>query len=414
VPSYTVIRGTRDLLPDEAERWAAWESMARDRLARYGFREIRTPFLETTDLFARGVGASSDIVAKEMYTFAAGDEQASLRPEATASVCRAFVQHGLDRKNLNRLFYLGPMFRYERPQKGRYRQFHQLGVEAFGEAGPAVDAEVIELASHLVEASGVRTASLGLGSIGDPACRPAYRDELASFLRGHLDALCEDCHRRAGSNPLRVFDCKNEACQKVLATAPRILDRLCDACGEHFDAVRAQLDDYGVAYEVAPGLVRGLDYYTRTTFELRAEGLGAQDTVVGGGRYDGLVELLGGRPTPAVGWALGLERLMLAAGEGVAAEAAVDLFVVTLGEAGRREGLRLVQRLRRDGLRALYDPAGRSLSGQMKRANRSGARWALFLGDAELEQGVYRLKDLAAGDEQSVSGIDALLGVLRS
>jgi histidyl-tRNA synthetase len=413
VAQYSTIRGTRDQLPDEVERWVALEERLRERLARYGFREIRMPLLEPTELFARGVGTETDIVSKEMYTFEGRGESVSLRPEATASVCRAYVQHGLDRANLNRLFYLGPMFRHERPQKGRYRQFHQLGVEVFGDPGPEVDAEVIEMAAGLVAGLGVPITALELGSIGDASCRPAYRAELGAFLEAHRGDLCEDCRRRATTNPLRVFDCKKESCQALLAEAPHMLDALCEPCREHFERVTELLEEMGVSYRVDPKLVRGLDYYTRTTFELRAEGLGAQDTVVGGGRYDGLVEDLGGRPTPGFGWAMGLERLLLVVPEeALATRPDPDLFVVSLGDEGRRRGRRLVGELRRSGLRVLYDTRGRALGGQMKRAGRSGARWALFLGEEELASGEARLKDLSTGEQEAVP-LDDLEGLAR-
>jgi histidyl-tRNA synthetase len=308
------------------------------------------------------------------------------------------------------------MFRYERPQKGRYRQFHQLGVEAFGDPGPEVDAEVIEMAVRLIERLGVAGTELHLGSIGDAACRPAFRASLTAFLEGHRGELCEDCRRRTGTNPLRVLDCKRESCQAVLAGAPRMVDALCDECREHFEAVQGLLAEMGLAYRVDPRLVRGLDYYTRTTFELKAEGLGAQDTVLGGGRYDGLVEELGGRATPGFGWAMGIERLLLVVPEeALAPREGADLFVVSLGEQGRREGRRLVGELRRAGLRVLYDTRGRALGGQMKRAGRSGARRALFLGEEELARGEAGLKDLSTGEQETVplGDLEALLRRLR-
>jgi histidyl-tRNA synthetase len=416
VAQFSTVRGTRDQLPEEVERWVVLEDVLREHLSRYGFREIRTPLLEPTELFARGVGSETDIVSKEMYTFETGGERVSLRPEATASVCRAYVQQGLDRANLNRLFYLGPMFRYERPQKGRYRQFHQVGVETFGDPGPEVDAELIEMAVRLVERLEVAGTELHLGSIGDASCRPAYRTSLTAFLEDHRSDLCEDCRRRSTSNPLRVLDCKKEYCQAILGEAPRMIDALCDECRVHFEAVQGLLEEMGVDFRIDPRLVRGLDYYTRTTFELKAEGLGAQDTVVGGGRYDGLIHELGGRATPGFGWAMGLERLLLVVPEeAVRPRAGVDLFVVSLGEEGRREGRRLVGELRRAGLRVLYDTRGRALGGQMKRAGRSGARWAVFLGEEELAGGAARLKDLSSGEQESVSlsDLEALVRRLR-
>jgi len=398
---YQTLRGFRDLLPGETEHWQHLEAGARDLFRRYAFREIRPPHLETTELFVRSVGEATDIVGKEMFTMDAGEgETVSLRPEITASVCRAYVQNALDRAGLSRFFYIGPAFRKERPQKGRLRQFHQAGVEVLGEASPETDVEVIAVGVDLVTLAGVKEWRLLLNSIGDPACRPAYRAALVAFLEARRELLCGECQDRIERNPLRVLDCKKEPCQAATAGAPTTVDHLCDACREHFAGVRRGLDALDIRYELTPRLVRGLDYYVRTTFEIQAGGLGSQNAVLGGGRYDDLVRELGGGDVPGIGWAAGIERLLIAAGkEGVEAPAELDAFVVTLGERARGCALPLVQALRGQGLAVSWDPAGRGLGGQMKRAGRSGARFAVLVGDDELDRGRATLKDLASGEQ---------------
>ncbi len=361
---YQTLRGFRDLLPGETEHWQRLEAGARELFRRYAFREIRPPHLEATELFVRSVGEATDIVGKEMFTMDAGEgETVTLRPEITASVCRAYVQNALDRAGLSRFFYIGPAFRKERPQKGRLRQFHQAGVEVLGEASPETDVEVIAVGVDLVTLAGVKEWRLLLNSIGDPACRPAYRAALVAFLEARRELLCGECQDRIERNPLRVLDCKKEPCQ-------------------------------------TPRLVRGLDYYVRTTFEIQAGGLGSQNAVLGGGRYDDLVRELGGGDVPGIGWAAGIERLLIAAGrEGDPAPAELEVFVVTLGERARECALPLVQALRGQGLAVNWDPAGRGLGGQMKRAGRSGARFAVLVGDDELDRGKATLKDLASGEQ---------------
>lgn len=404
---YQSLRGFNDLLPGQTEHWRRFELAAHELFRRYGFREIRPPHLETTDLFVRSVGQETDIVGKEMFTFETGDDSLTLRPEVTASVCRAYVEHSLDRAGITRLYYLGPCFRKERPQKGRLRQFHQAGVEVFGESSPETDVEVIAVALDLARAAGVASPKLLVNSIGDDACRPAYREKLVAALREREASLCEDCRKRIDRNPLRVLDCKNERCRAALADAPRTVDHLCDDCRRHFDGVRAGLDRLGVPYEVDPGLVRGLDYYKRTTFEIRAEGLGSQNAVLGGGRYDGLIAELGGGKIAGIGWAAGIERLLIAAGlDEKPADPELEAFVVTLGDAARERALPLVQELRRRGVGTMWDPTGHGLGGQMKRAGRSGARFAVLMGDDELARGAVTLKNLASG-EQSEAPLDA-------
>ncbi|GAB4222606.1 MAG: histidine--tRNA ligase [Acidobacteriota bacterium] len=397
---YRTLRGFRDILPGETEHWQAFEQRCRELFARYGFREIRPPLVEPTELFVRSVGEQTDIVGKEMFTFGEGDESMTLRPEVTASVCRAYIEHGLDRRGAGRLWYLGPCFRRERPQKGRYRQFHQVGMEVFGEREPATDLEALALALDVVRAAGIDDARLVVNSIGDEACRPAYRARLVAFLEQVADRLGEDSRRRLHTNPLRVLDSKDEQEQALFAEAPRITDALCDACRAHHDAVRDGLARLGIPYEEDPRLVRGLDYYVRTTFEVRAtRGLGAQNAVLGGGRYDGLVRALGGPDVPGLGWAAGIERLLLAGGVlDEPAAARLDVYVVTLG-ASPPETLALVQALRAEGLAAGWDPGGHGLGGQMKRAGRSGARFAVLLGDDERARGTSTIKDLASGEQ---------------
>lgn len=398
---YQTLRGFKDLLPGETEHWQRLEAGARDLFRRYAFREIRPPHLEATELFVRSVGESTDIVGKEMFTMDAGDgESVTLRPEITASVCRAYVQNSLDRAGLSRFFYLGPAFRKERPQRGRLRQFHQAGVEVLGEASPETDVEVIAVGVDLVRLAGVREWRLLLNSIGDRACRPAYRAALVAFLEARRERFCGECQERIERNPLRVLDCKKEPCQAAMAGAPSTVEHLCGPCRDHFEGVRRGLDALAIPYELAPRLVRGLDYYVRTTFEIQAGGLGSQNAVLGGGRYDDLVADLGGGDVPGIGWAAGIERLLLAAGrEGELAPADLDAFVVTLGDRARERALPLVQALRGLGLAVGWDPAGRGLGGQMKRAGRSGARFAVLVGDDELERARVTLKDLVSGEQ---------------
>jgi histidyl-tRNA synthetase len=401
------IRGAPDILPEESGKWQALETVARDVLDRYGYAEIRTPIFERTELFVRGIGEGTDIVEKEMYTFAdRGGESLTLRPEATASIMRAYAEHNLGSKSsLVKVYLIGPMFRHERPQSGRFRQFHQIDVEAIGSAGPAVDVEVVALLHHLLEAWGLRGLSLRLNSIGDPVCRPRYREAFLEYLAAHREALCPDCHVRMTKNPLRVLDCKQSGCREIAANAPSLSGYLCDACREHFGQVRASLDGLKIAYEVDERLVRGLDYYTRTTFEFLNPALGAQNAVAGGGRYDGLVEELGGPPTPSIGFAIGEERILtsLAVQAGPADTPLVaGVYVATAGAVDPGAAMELTQRLRRRGLRAAMDLEGRSLKGQMRQANKDRFRYSLILGTEELARGQVTLKDMTGGAQQEI------------
>ncbi|MCS7216265.1 MAG: histidine--tRNA ligase [Candidatus Bipolaricaulota bacterium] len=402
------VRGMRDILPEEAVLWQRLEGEIRALFALYGYKEIRPPVVEPAELFARGVGEATDIVHKEMYVFPDKKGQMlALRPEATASVVRAYIEHGLYAKgDLAKLYYLGPMFRYEKPQKGRQRQFHQYGVEALGSLDPALDAEVIDLAWHLMERVGLSREGLflRLNSIGCREDRPAYREALRAHFSARREELCADCQRRLAENPLRILDCKEPQCQEAIAAAPKSLDYLCPSCRAHFEELLSLLGDLGLAYTLDPRLVRGIDYYTRTVFELCSRELGAQDALLGGGRYDDLVEVLGGPPTPGVGFAGGMERLVLVLSQRQPLDAAapdLDAYVVPIGAEARRKALELLAQLRRRGVAADLDYLGRSLRKAMSVAARR-ARYALLLGPDELAQGRLTLKDLRTGQSSSL------------
>ncbi|HSM92267.1 MAG TPA: histidine--tRNA ligase [Anaeromyxobacteraceae bacterium] len=401
----TGVKGMNDVLPGDVGRWQEMERTAREVFALYGYREVRTPVVEHHALFARGVGEATDIVNKEMYVFEdKGEETLCLRPEGTAGVVRAFIEHGAHVEGPQKWFYMGPMFRRERPQKGRYRQFHQIGCEAFGVAEPAIDAEQIALLDDFFSRLGVR-AQLKLNTVGDGACRPAYLAELKGYLSGHKGTLCADCNDRIERNPLRVLDCKVPTCQPVLEQAPRLLDRLCDGCRTHFDAVKAGLDALGVAYAIDGRLVRGLDYYVRTAFEFTSDALGSQSAVAGGGRYDRLVETLGGPPTPGIGFALGVERLSMILeknGRG-APDRRPAIFFVSADAEGAKAALGLAARLRKAGIACDLDARGGKLPRQFKQAERVGARWALVLGGAEVASGQAKLKDMNTREETPVA-----------
>ncbi len=402
------VKGMNDVLPADIGRWHEMEAVAREVFALYGYREVRTPAVERAQLFARGVGEATDIVNKEMYVFEdKGEELLALRPEGTAGTVRAFIEHGAYVEGPQKWFYMGPMFRRERPQKGRYRQFHQIGCEAFGIAEPFLDAEQIALLADYLARLGVR-ARLKLNTVGDGACRPAYLHDLKSYLAGRKAELCADCNDRIERNPLRVLDCKVESCQPVLNQAPRLVDRLCDGCREHFAAVKGALDALGVAHEVDPRLVRGLDYYVRTAYEFTSDALGSQSAVAGGGRYDGLVETLGGPPTPGIGFALGQERLALILEQAgrAAPGRRPEVFFVSADAEGALEALRRGAELRRAGIACDLDPRGGKLKAQFKQAERVGARYALVLGANEVRSGQAKLKDLASREEAPVALAD--------
>jgi histidyl-tRNA synthetase len=400
------VKGTRDLLPPETLLWQRVEDEARRVFAAYHFQEIRTPVLEHTTLFARSVGADTDIVMKEMYTFQdRDDESLTLRPEATASVVRAYIEHSLfNEGGIHKLYYIGPMFRRERPQKGRYRQFYQIGAEVLGSDHPAIDAEFLEMLVLFLERVGLREFSLLLNSVGCPHCRSGYVMALRRALESVKANLCGDCQRRAETNPLRVLDCKVEADQPVIGELPHILDHLCSACRQHFDCVTGGLQQRDIAYQVTPRLVRGLDYYTRTTFEITSGALGAQNALLGGGRYDGLSEMLGGPPTPGFGVAIGQDRLVLAVQQaaGLKSRESLAAYVAWLGDAALAPAAQLARELRRQGISVEmgYDPV--KLRKSLGIANKLQARFAIIIGEGELASGHYQVKDMSAGVQEEV------------
>jgi histidyl-tRNA synthetase len=407
------VRGTRDILPDEMGAWHAIEKAARELFARYGYREIRTPVFEPTELFARGIGAETDIVSKEMYTFEDRDGGSlTLRPEATAGVVRAVIEHNLANTDpALKLYALGPMFRRERPQKGRYRQFHQVDVEAFGFTSPTIDAEVIELALGYLDACGVTRHELVLNSVGDRHCRPAYVETLRAALAGHKASLCGDCQRRAETNPLRVLDCKVPQDQPLIDVLPKIGDHLCAECRDHFAEVRRQLELLGIPYRLSHRLVRGLDYYVRTTFEVTSDQLGSQSSVLGGGRYDGLVKDLGGPDVAGIGFAVGMERLALLLPPREP-QARCAVFLMPLAASALDRALTLQRALRAAGLRAMLDPEGRSFKSRMKQADKLGARFVAILGDDEIARGVWTVRDMKGSTQQDVAQ-DGVLDYLK-
>jgi histidyl-tRNA synthetase len=402
-------KGTFDVLGDDALAREGVERHARQILERAGYERIETPVFEATELFARGVGESTDVVQKEMFTFRdAGERSMTLRPEGTAPACRAYVEHGMHKRPQPvKLWYLGPYFRQEAPQAGRYRQFWQVGAEAIGSDDPAVDAESVLLLSELLEAVGVLEVRLRISSLGTPATREAYREELAAHLRSRADQLSEEVRARIDLNPLRAFDADHPGTREVMRDAPRLLDRLTDSDREHFDHVLALLDLADIAYAVDPGLVRGLDYYTRTVFEFTSDALGAQSGVGGGGRYDGLVEQLGGQPQPGMGWAAGVERMLLAGGRKPVAAPPLDLYVAYAKDDLRADAFRIAADARRAGHSAQVELAGRSLKGQLKAADRAGARFVAILGDEGMS-----LKDMESGEQQTVPP-DTIMHFLR-
>jgi len=409
------IRGFNDILPDEVGKWQFVEKTAREVFEGFGFSEIRIPIIERTELFSRGIGEATDIVEKEMYTFAdRSGNSLTLRPEATASMARAYLEHQLyafDR--VAKLYCMGPMFRYERPQKGRYRQFYQVDAEVFGIENPAVDAEVILMLIHFLEKVGLEKLELQVNSLGCRACRPRYREELKNFLIGKSFQFCEDCQRRIHTNPLRIFDCKVEACQQAVADAPRVIDFICEECRKHFDRVKEYLGMAGLAFVLNPKLVRGLDYYTRTAFEVVSYPLGSQNAVTGGGRYDNLFQEIGGLDVPGIGFAVGMERLVSLLPEGRSFVEHPRLFVATLGEASFREAYKLTNQLHLQGIRAELDYEGKSLKSQMRRADKLKACYVLILGEEELKKGRAVLRNMGDQSQEEIPLTD-LVNIIRS
>ena len=391
------VKGFRDILPDESARWSWLEARAREVFERYNVHEVRVPIVERTQLFTRSIGDATDIVEKEMYTFLDRDDTSvSLRPEGTASVVRAYVEHAVaQHEPVSKWFYFGPMFRRERPQKGRFRQFHQIGVEVIGRDDAAADAEIVLLLDDLLRGMRVSGVEIQLNSLGDGDCRPAYRELLKAFGESRREQLCENCVRRLARNPLRLLDCKTPGCHAAMADAPMMIDHLCAACRAHFDALRAFLEREGVATVLNPRIVRGLDYYQRTAFEVVAPGLGAQNAVGAGGRYDGLIKELGGPDVGGIGFAMGVERLVMVLPE-MPGGSAPEVFVCPIGEAAEREAVHLAHRLRREGVAVEADAGSKSLKSQMRRADRSGARYALIIGDDELAGQAATVRDMIA------------------
>jgi histidyl-tRNA synthetase len=404
---YTAPRGTHDILPDEWPYWRHVVNCIHETAALFGFEQIDTPMFEATSLYVRGVGEGTDIVDKEMYSFQdKGGEEVTLRPEFTAGVMRAYLEHGMRvRPQPVKLYSIGPIFRFERPQAGRYRQHHQFNIEVIGEQDPAVDAEVISVAWHLFSRLGFRGLALQLNSTGCPQCRPAYLKELVAYYRQHMHETCDDCKRRLERNPLRVLDCKNARCQPIIAGAPHITEHLCRECADHFAGLRAYLDGLGLPYVLNHRLVRGLDYYTKTVFEVYAEGIGAQNAVCGGGRYDGLIEQLGGLPTPGIGFGSGIERQILTMREqGIEPPSLSQpaVFVAHMGNPARLEAFQLTMALRAAGLPVLFSFGLRSLKAQLKSADRAGVRYALILGNDELATQTVTVRDLRDSSQQAV------------
>ena len=402
--SITGIKGMNDILPHAIGAWQFLEQQARQIFHTYGYKEIRVPVVEKTELFSRSIGETTDIVEKEMYTFVdKGNNSITLRPEGTAPVMRSFIQHKLyNEANSSKLFYMGPMFRYERPQKGRYRQFHQIGAEVIGQDDPRVDAQVLALLSHFFAAVGITNVSLQLNSLGCSACRPTYRNTLIDFLAQRLDSLCDDCRRRYSTNPLRVLDCKAAGCTEATTAAPSVLDHLCPECEDHFHKVQHHLNALQVPYAINNRMVRGLDYYTKTTFEMVTTALGAQNAVAAGGRYDGLIQELGGPALPGIGFAMGVERLVLLLDASKLKASVPQLFIAALGERAQQEGFVMLNRLQHQGIYAEMDFSGKSLKAQMRLANKLDSVFSIVLGDNELETGSVSLKRMADGTEKRV------------
>jgi histidyl-tRNA synthetase len=399
------IRGFRDVLPADAEVWQWVEETARRVFRAYGFSEIRIPLLEKTELFARSIGESTDIVEKEMYTFSdRSGESITLRPEATAGILRAYIEHSLHQVDpVQKLYCFGPMFRHERPQKGRHRQFHQIDAEILGSADPRTDAELLAMLRAFFVELGLRELDFQVNSLGCPVCRPAFRDAVVAFLRGKEALLCPDCQRRLGVNPLRIYDCKVERCADIIRSAPRIVELLCPACREHLDGVSGHLSMVGMPHAINPMIVRGLDYYTRTTFEVISQDLGAQNAVCGGGRYDQLIRDLGGPDLPGIGFAIGEDRLVsILQQKGLRRDRRVDLFVAALGEKAAQAAFLWVERARGLRLAAEMDFRGGSLKAQLRRADKLGSRRLLILGESELGSGKAQLKEMDSGAQSEV------------
>jgi histidyl-tRNA synthetase len=409
------IKGTKDILPDQSHRWQALKDIIRSTMDHYGYDEIRTPVFERTELFARGVGEETDIVSKEMYSWTdQGGENLTLKPDLTAPVVRAFIQHNLrEQSPINKLYYIDTLFRRERPQKGRYRQFHQFGIEAFGSENPEIDVEVIAVALAVLNNLGLEGLTLKLNSIGSPECRTLYRQAIRSYLKPYLNDLSEISQRRFEKNPLRILDTKIPHEIEILNDIPNVSDSWTPEDKVHFEELKSLLDAMDIQYSLDPQLVRGLDYYTRTTFEITSSALGAQDALCGGGRYDGLVKTLGGKATPGIGFAAGMERILLAMGDFDSNVKNTQLYIVGLGDTVRPVVIKLAEDLRQNKIRTNFDPLRRSLKAQMREANKAGASYAILIGDQELESGEAKLKDLNTGDQENIA-LDKLVNHINS
>ena len=401
------IRGVKDIMPDEIEKWRWVENKANQVFTRYGFKEIRLPIFEKTTLFSRGIGETTDIVEKEMYTFEdRGGEKVTLRPEGTASVVRAFIEHKMyTTQTVQKFYYLGPMFRYERPQAGRFRQFYQIGVEAMGSHNPSIDVEVMIMLMEFFNVLGLSQFELQINSLGCNKCRPEYRETLKKSITNHLADLCENCNKRYQKNPLRVLDCKIERDIEIASGLPKITDHICNECKCHFKKVQALLRETQIPYSINSNLVRGLDYYTHTAFEVTSKKLGAQNAISGGGRYNTLVEEFEGPPTPCFGFALGLERLisLVPFDKMESIETNPDVFVVSLGEEAKLKVFSLVHQLRSGGISVEIDYNGGSIKSQMRKANRSASNFALIIGENEIKSGIYQLKNMQDGKQSNIT-----------
>ncbi|MBN2424395.1 MAG: histidine--tRNA ligase [Calditrichaceae bacterium] len=401
------IKGTQDILPPESRQWAALENLIHEIMERYNFHEIRTPVFEQTELFARGIGQLTDIVSKEMYSFQdRGKKQITLKPEMTAPVMRAFIENKMyAQQPIHKLYYIASLFRQEKPQAGRLRQFHQFGAETIGSADPAADIEMIDLAVAIYKKTGLKDLQLSINSVGDPLCRNRFRKILQDYIRPNLNLYCEDCKKRFETNPMRILDCKNESCIKLNEQAPKLTDYLCDGCAEHYKQLKSGLDNLGIAYRENPYLVRGLDYYTRTVFEITSGALGAQNAVCGGGRYDLLAEELGGMPTPATGFAAGMERLLLVLQSqqiDMAETTGLDVFIIGMENDARPIIDKTLLKLRNAGYRCDQDLLKRSIKAQMREANRQAARYVLIIGENELNSGKFAVKDMSNGIQTEI------------
>ncbi|MBQ4505721.1 MAG: histidine--tRNA ligase [Firmicutes bacterium] len=410
--SISIPKGTKDILPADSYKWQWVEERFRQTCSRYGYSEFRTPVFEHTELFQRGIGSTTDVVQKEMYTFEIAERSLTLKPEGTAGVVRSFIENKLYAGQLPaKYYYITPCYRYEKMQKGRQREFHQFGIELFGSSSMLADTEVIALAYDFLKGCGVDGFVLHINSIGCPECRQEYRKALQDFIRPNLDKLCETSRSRFDTNPMRILDSKDPDDQKYLVGAPRILDYLCDDCRKDFDELQKGLDALGIPYEIDPGIVRGLDYYTKTAFEFVSDKLGAQSTICGGGRYDHLVEEIGGPSVPGVGFGLGIERLLLvleACGAEIPEPAQCDVFIAAMGSEAQMHSLALAARLRSAGVKVLSDAAGRGLKAQLKYADRSGASWCFVIGGDELEKGTVQLRDMKGSVQSEMPEEEAL------